>query len=271
MRSPRISDWAETCDRTCESSNSSRRSVCFRSKVKRREEREHVCRRFSALRLKPRFKCDGKRPSRSAFVCFCETFSFIAAKRFVWFHRSFSHCESFCWSQSLATASSSSGQFLAQMRSGFPPEESAPCRTCCRNIRPQLPKQTKHISYHEQIWVVVEHQWQTGLMVTNYRSLLLPHENKKWIKSLKTTRCDVKTSIVFCNVSLSGSFFCCVSNTLPWKPKINQTEILFFPFRVHSSTLFLEIRKHFGNVFGYKIIDGIFQNLSKKFIYNKIQ
>lgn len=125
-------------------------------------------------------------------------------------------------------------------------------------LLPQHPtsaSQTKHISFHiTSRFELLSSTSDKRLMVTNYRSLLLPHEDKKWIKPLKTTRCDVKTLIVFCNVSI----FCCVSNTLPWKPKINQTEILFFPFSVHSSTWFLEIRKHFGNVFGYKIIDGIF-------------
>lgn len=51
-------------------------------------------------------------------------------------------------------------------------------------------------------------------------------------------------------------------------PKKKQTKI-FFPLSFQSFfILFLEVKKHFGNVFGYKIIDNIFKNLLKK-IYLK--
>lgn len=259
MRSPRISDWAET--QTEPVKEVSRAGEVFDSGAKWRDvnmfaDDTQLYVWNQVLFITPVRLTENVRLRLSDSVTgTSETFSFITAKSFVWFHRSFSHCESFCWSQSLATGSSAPVSFQPKS---------------CHNMRPQLPKQNTLHFYHEQMWVVVERRRQTP-DGDELQKLIAATRGQEMNQTVKTTRCDVKTSIVFCNVSPIDSFFCCVSNTLPWKPKINQTEILFFPFSVHRSTLFLEIRKHFGNVFGYKIIDGIFLKLMKKIIYSKIQ
>lgn len=114
--------------------------------------------------------------------------------------------------------------FPAQTRGGFPPEESAPCWFHCYNIWPEGSFSTN----------------RTGKNVSEYRDEAAPVT-------------DFKTSLLWKEKKKKAE-----------ERKKQKSSISKFPLGFTAVFWFWRLKKHFGNVFGCKIIDNVFQKLSKK-------
>lgn len=114
-----------------------------------------------------------------------------------------------------------SGGFPAQTQWGFPTEESAPCWFRCYNVRPQ-------VSFPKNLKV------SRSYLISCSKILIVFQEHQlHFIKPAWNHFPIIRNKQIFST----------------------------FPLSFRSSLLFLEVKKHFGNVFGCKIIDNIFQKM----------